>query len=149
MFKKNFLDLWRRIGTHGIMTLSTCSENRVISRPMSIVVIDSKFYCQTDITYMKSRQIAENPNVAVCYKNFSIEGICRMLDNPFQYDFFINAMRLHFNNAVDRWSALPTERVLEITPTMIYMWDYDKDDPYIEYWDFKNTAYCKKHMLKK
>lgn len=61
--------LWKKIGTHGIMTLSTCSEKRVTSRPMSMIVIDGRFYCQTDQTYLKYRQILKNPNVAICHKN--------------------------------------------------------------------------------
>ena len=43
-----FQQLWRKIGSHGIMVLSSCAENRVTSRAMSVVVIDGKFYCQTD-----------------------------------------------------------------------------------------------------
>ena len=35
-----FENLWEQIGTHGIMILSTCSDNRVTSRAMSVVVIN-------------------------------------------------------------------------------------------------------------
>ena len=45
--------LWKKIGSHGVMTLSACSHSRVTSRPMSVVVINGKFYCQTDISYLK------------------------------------------------------------------------------------------------
>lgn len=78
-FDEKLPALWKKIGTQGIMTLSTCSENRVTSRPMSMVVIDGRFYCQTDRTYLKYKQILENPNVAVCHKNFSIEGTCQCI----------------------------------------------------------------------
>ncbi len=67
--------LWKKIGSHDIMTLSTCAENRVTSRSMSMIRIDGKFYCQTDEAYLKFKQVSENPNVAICWKNFSIEGI--------------------------------------------------------------------------
>ena len=31
--------LWNKLGSHGVMVLSTCAENRVTSRAMSVVVI--------------------------------------------------------------------------------------------------------------
>ena len=42
-----FQRLWNKIGSSGIMILSTCADIRVTSRAMSVVVIDGKFYCQT------------------------------------------------------------------------------------------------------
>ena len=38
-FSEKLPALWKKIGTHGVMVLSTCSENRVTSRPVSVVVI--------------------------------------------------------------------------------------------------------------
>ncbi|MDE6745319.1 MAG: hypothetical protein K2J72_01635, partial [Oscillospiraceae bacterium] len=61
----------------------------------------------------------------------------------FDNGFFISAMRKNFPNAVERWSSLTSERVLEITPTLIYSWDYENDMPYMEYWDFENLTYKK------
>ena len=51
--------LWKKLGSHSVMTLSTCARSRVSSRPMSVVVIDGKFYCQTDMSYLKCSQIRE------------------------------------------------------------------------------------------
>ncbi len=138
-----FLKLWGFIGTHGVMTLSTCSQNRVTSRPMSVVVINGKFYCQTDESYLKCRQIRENPNAALCYQNFSIEGKCRIIGKAAENPFFIKAMREHFPNAVERWSALPTECVIEIMPVRVSLWEYENDKPYMEYWDFECRTYRK------
>lgn len=135
--------LWKGIGTHGVMTLSTCSENRVTSRPMSVVVIDGKFYCQTDSNYLKCRQVLLNQNVALCHKNFSIEGACRIIGKPMEHDFFIKAMKKHYRPAVERYSQLSSECVMEITPTLIYSWNYALAKPYMEYWDFENMAYRK------
>lgn len=144
-FPKILPALWKKIGTHGVMVLSTCSENRVTSRPVSAVVIDGRFYFQTDENYLKCKQLSENENAALCVKNFSIEGKCRSIGNPFDNGFFISAMRKNFPNAVERWSSLPSEQALEITPTLIYSWDYEHDMPYMEYWDFENFTYKKEY----
>lgn len=145
-FEENFIELWKKIGTHGIMTLSTCSANHVTSRPMSMVVIDGRFYCQTDQTYLKYRQISENPNVAVCHKNFSIEGICQCIGKPLENDFFIDAFKKYFYGSYKAYSDLQNELLLEIVPTLIYSWNYKLTKPYMEYWDFKSLRYRKSYV---
>ena len=81
-FEENFSKMWKKIGNHGVMVLSTCAEQRVTSRPMSVVIVDGKFYCQTDENYLKFRQIMQNGNVALSIKNFSIQGTCRDIGKP-------------------------------------------------------------------
>ena len=136
-----FQQLWRKIGSHGIMVLSSCAENRVTSRAMSVVVIDGKFYCQTDRRYLKCRQIMANPNVSLCVNNFSIEGECRIIGKPSENAFFIAKMKEHFPDAVSQWSELPTECVLEITPKLVSAWIYEDNKPYIERWNFESSSY--------
>lgn len=142
-FSEKLPSLMHKLGTHGIMTLSTSSNDRVSSRPMSVVIIDGKFFCQTDINYLKCRQISDNPNVSLCTENFSIEGKCIISGSPSQNNAFLSAMKKHFRFAVTKYSALPTERVLEITPTLIYSWSYQLAKPYMEFFDFKNKTYRK------
>ena len=139
----NFRSLWKAIGTHGIMILSTSAHDRVTSRAMSVVVIDGKFYCQTDERYLKCRQIKANPNVSLCVNNYSIEGECHIIGRPSENTFFIDKMKEHFPDAVSRWSETPTECVLEITPRLISSWIYEDNKPFIERWDFDNNSYAK------
>lgn len=141
-----FQQLWRKIGSHGIMVLSSCAENRVTSRAMSVVVVDGKFYCQTDRRYLKCRQIMANPNVSLCVNNFSIEGECRIMGKPLENEFFINAMQEHFPDAVSRWSEFSTECVLEIMPKLVSAWIYEDNKPYIERWNFENSSYIKERQ---
>lgn len=135
--------LWNKIGSAGVMILSTCADNRVTSRAMSVVVIGGKFYCQTDERYLKCRQIKANPMVSLCVNNFSIEGECRIIGRPYENGLFIEKMKACFPDAVSRWSKLPTECVLEITPMRISSWIYEDGKPYIEHWDFENNSYVK------
>ena len=139
----DFQRLWNKIGSSGIMILSTCADNRVTSRAMSVVVIDGKFYCQTDERYLKCRQIKANPSVSLCVNNFSIEGECHIVGKSSENAFFITKMKEFFPYAVSRWSELPTECVLEITPKFVSSWIYEDNKPYIERWDFENSSYVK------
>ncbi|MBQ8968028.1 pyridoxamine 5'-phosphate oxidase family protein [Ruminococcus sp.] len=138
-----FARLWKEIGTHGVMVLSTCDDSLVTSRSMSVVVTDGKFYCQTNRNYLKCRQIEKNPNVSLCFGHFSIEGKCRILGRPYDVPLFMEALDSAYPDAVRRWSALPEECVLEISPGAIRAWIYENDIPYIESWDIFNKTYKK------
>ncbi len=142
-FSEKLGKLWNELGTHAVMTLSTCSDGIVSARPMSVVVINGRFYCQTDISYKKCSQIKDNPNSALCFKNYSVEGTAELLGRPTEYDFFMKAMKKHFRPAYLRYSSLDTECVIEITPKLIYCWKYELGKPYMEYWDFENSQYRK------
>lgn len=139
--------LFRDIGNSGIMVLSTCSGDRVTSRPMSVVVIDGRFYFQTDETYLKYRQLTDNPNVSLSVKNYSIEGIARDIGKPSENAEFMSAMTTHFPSAVSRWSALPSERVIEVSPTLIRSWIYENYVPFTEHFDFTKQIYIREKML--
>ena len=143
LFDEEIIKLWNEIGTHGVMTLATCAENRVTSRSMSVIVHNGKFYCQTDKTFLKYKQISQNPNVALCYKDLSIEGKCRIIGHPLDKsnDFFADMFKKYFNHSFKMYSALPTEKLLEITPTLIYSWEYKLAKPYMKYFDFENQLY--------
>jgi hypothetical protein len=149
-FAEKAIKLWQKIGTHGIMSLATCVDNRVSSRSMSVIVHDEKFYCQTDETFLKYKQITQNPNVALCYNNFSIEGKCCIIGQPLdEYNsFFAERFKKYFFGSFEAYTALPTEKLLEIKPVLIYSWEYELTKPYMEYFDFDNQLYRIKTMNK-
>ncbi len=146
-FNSKLTALWKKIGTHGVMTLSTCSNNRVTSRQMSVVIVNGRFYCQTNENYLKYQQILQNSNIALCTKNFSIEGKCRDVGKPLDKGNTIiaNALKKHFLLAYKAYSHLVVERLLEITPTLIYSWSYEGIKPYMEFWDFQDYTYRKEY----
>jgi len=142
-FAEKAIKLWRKIGTHGIMTLATCANDRVSSRSMSVIIYDEKFYCQTDETFLKYKQIIRNPNAALCYNNYSIEGKCRIIGHPLDENnnFFAERFKKYFINSFEAYTSLQTEKLIEITPVLIYTWEYKHEKPYKEYYDFNNRLY--------
>ena len=141
-----FERLWADIGTRSVMVLSTCADGRPYSRSMSVVVYDWKFFCQTNREYPKCRHIENSPYIALCFGKYSVEGKCRISGRPFDDTKFIKAMEKAFPDAVKRWSALPEECVLEMTPDRIRSWVYEDNIPYIETWDFKTHRYKKERQ---
>lgn len=146
-FEGNLPRLWKKIGSHSVMALATCSENHVTSRSMSVVVLDGKFYCQTNRNFLKYQQILHNANVALCSNNFSIEGVVRDVGKPLDIEnsSVAKAIKKHFLLAYKAYSGLEEERLLEIAPTLIYSWSYELAKPYIEYWDFEKQTYRKEY----
>lgn len=55
-----------------IMVLATSCHDLVTARNMSCIIIKNKIYFQTDKTFLKYKQIIENPNVALCVDNIQI-----------------------------------------------------------------------------
>ena len=58
---------------------------------------------------------------------------------------FASAYKKHFLLAYKSYSHIEKERLLEITPTLIYSWSYELTKPYMEYWDFENRSYRKEY----
>ncbi len=142
----DFERLWEEIGESGVMVLSTCADNKVTSRSMSVAVINGRFYCQTDRNSRKCRQIAKNPNVSLCFEKFTAEGLCREIGKPRDNPNFIRAMETAFPDAVKRWSDHSEECVLEISPIIIRSWIYENNVPYIEAWDISRNTYEKERQ---
>ncbi len=146
-FDRKLSQLRKKLGTHGIMVLSTCTANRVTSRPVSVVTVGGKFYCQTDESYLKYKQIMQNDSVALSVKNFSIEGKCHDIGKPLDSinSEIAAAIKKHFLLAYQTYSHLENERLLEIVPTLIYSWSYELTKPYMEYWDLEKFTYHKEY----
>ncbi len=146
-FPHSLQSVWKKIGNHSVMILSTSSDNRVSARKMSVIVYNGRFYFQTDKGYLKYRQLTENPNAALCVDNFSIEGECRFIGKPLdeKNSFFAKLYKKYFYLSYKSYSNLESEVLVEFTPSLIYSWNYELTKPYMEYWDLKNESYKKEY----
>lgn len=135
--------LQKKLGSHAVMVLSTSCDDKVTSRPMSVVVCDGKFYFQTDKTFLKCRQLMKNPNASLCVNNYSITGVCRFIGKPLDEKnrFFLNLFKKYFYASYKLYSHTDNEVLIEFTPKVIYSWIYRFTKPYVEYWDFENKIY--------
>lgn len=146
-FEQKVQRLWKKLGTHSVMTLSTSADNRVSSRPVSVVISNGNFYFQTSNTYLKFKQLLQNPNASFCVNNYSVEGKCECLGKPSDIcnAFFIKLFKKYFFASCKAYSSLPEERLFKFTPSLIYSWNYEFTKPFMEYWDFKNKIYKREY----
>ncbi len=139
--------LFRGLGEHRIMVLATAEGGLVTARSMSCIIFDQKFYFQTDITMTKAKQMAANPNVALCHSNYQIEGGCRETGHPLDEANrrFLALYRKHYEGSYRKYSLLENERVYEISPVRIAVWDYEDGTPFQDFYDFTGRTYRREY----
>ena len=108
---------------------------------MSIIILNEKFYFQTDRTLRKYSQLKGNCNVALCADNIQIEGICSELGHPDVDTEFCVAYKKYFPGSYRNYTSLETERLFHGAPTFIERWVYIDEIPYIETFDIINKNY--------
>lgn len=145
MYLKKVEEFFLKLGVAKKIVLSTSSKNRVTSRTMSFVIFNNKFYCQTDKNFLKYQQIIENPNVSLCIDNIQIEGVAIAEGSPLENKRFIKLFEEYYKNSYLNYSFLEDEVLLEITPTLINIWDYENEKPLRKYYDLKNKTYIESY----
>ena len=123
------------------MVLSSCDDNKVSSRMMSIVCIDGMFYFQTDMSFRKYRELIHNPYVALCIDNIQIEGVCKEIGHPMANTQFCSEYEKNFSISFKMYSSLNNERLFEISPTFVERWLYIDGVPFMQIFDVENQVY--------
>lgn len=66
--------MFRQLGDSKIMALASSVNDYVMVRNVSCLFYDRKVYFKTDKNFRKTKQLFENPNVAMCWSGIQIEG---------------------------------------------------------------------------
>lgn len=140
-FENEYRKFMEEYGRGRKMVLSTSLSDKVTSRMMSIVMIDGKFYFQTDRNFRKYHQICKNPNVALCIDNIQIEGMCREIGHPMDHEEFCRLYRECFKNSYEMYSSLQDERLFVVEPTYIEKWTYIDNKPFVEVFEVEQKRY--------
>ncbi|MGL5148981.1 MAG: GyrI-like domain-containing protein [Clostridium sp.] len=143
-FNEEVSNFFNKLGDTKTMVLSTSLENEVTSRNMSIISNKNKFYFQSDVKFMKSKQINGNKNVALCFDNIEVVGyvknIKRISDGD-MVDFKLKFSKYH-KSSYEAYSNLIDNRVFEVEPKLIKLYCYEGKNVYLKYIDFvKEEAY--------
>lgn len=142
-FEVKTKEFFENLGQGKIMTLATGDEGRISARSMSVCVFDNKFYFQTDRYFLKYKQIQNNPNIALCCENISVEGKAVCIGKPLEHSRFCEAFKKHFNGSFNAYSSLENEVLFEVEPVLIKTWIYENSYPYVENFDFEKLTYTK------
>jgi uncharacterized pyridoxamine 5'-phosphate oxidase family protein len=136
-------EIFNRLGSNKVMVLATSSDGKVTARNMSCVMFDHKIYFQTDLRFVKTKQILKNPNVALCVDNIAIEGTAVLKGNADDMPEFCEIYKRYFLTSYEAYTHLKNQVIIEVEPTFVTLWKYaDGHQPFRDFVDFKqNKAY--------
>ena len=70
--------MFEMLGDWKIMALASSLNDYVMVRNVSCLFYDEKIYFKTDKNFRKTKQLLENPQVAVCWSGVQVEGLAAM-----------------------------------------------------------------------
>ena len=130
-YQQKYTEIFQQIGDAKLV-LATSLNNKVSARTMSFVILEGSLYFQTDKGMRKYQDIKGNPNVALCFSNIQLEGICEEIGRPIEHEDFCRLFQQHFPSSFEAYSQLPNERLFVVRPTFIQRWSYINGSPMIE-----------------
>ncbi len=135
--------IFKTIGAHKLMVLSTSYNDKVTSRMMSVIIDNGCFYFQTGNNSRKYEQLINNRYVSLCTDNIQIEGACYEIGHPSKNTSFCRLYKEYFKSAYDKYTCLENERLFKVFPYYIQTWIYEDGKPFIESFDFNKRIYQK------
>lgn len=117
------------LGNSKIMALASSVNDYVMVRNVSCLFYDEKIYFKTDMNFRKTKQIMENPQVAMCFNGIQVEGIAKnkglVVDEPGRR--FEEGYKKYLWESYNKYSHTDTEILIEISPKYVEIWDTSED----------------------
>ena len=129
-----------------IVILATCGKNlRVTARSISIVNNELAIFFQSDKEFLKSRQMKENPNVAICFENIQIEGIATNSGHSSleKNKWFRDTYKKVHPGSFEKFTHLENQVIFEIQPKLITLWKYEDNTSYRVFIDIPEKSAVK------
>ena len=118
-----------KLGDWKIMALASCVDDYPMVRNVSCIFYNDKIYFKTDKNFRKTKQLYENPRVAMCWNGTQVEGDAKVLglvvDEPGRV--FEKKYKELLWQSYNAYSHVDTEILVEVTPRFVEIWDEDKD----------------------
>lgn len=122
--------MFDKLGTSKIMALASSVNDHVMVRNVSCLFYDHKVWFKTDKNFRKTKQLYENPQVALCYSGIQIEGTATnkglVVDEPDRR--FEKLYKEYLWGSYNRYSHEDTEILIEVTPRFVEIWDTSEDN---------------------
>lgn len=135
--------MFEKLGDWKIMALASSVNDYVMVRNVSCLFYDGKVYFKTDREFRKTKQLLENPHVALCWSGVQIEGLAEnkglVVDEPERK--FEKLYKEFLWGSYNKYSHEDTEILIEVTPKYVEIWDTSEDNyAYQIFIDFDTRA---------
>ena len=121
--------MFEMLGDSKIMALASSVNDYVMVRNVSCLFYDRKIWFKTDKNFRKTKQLLENPRVAVCWSGVQVEGIAAnkglVAEEPGQR--FAQGYKKHLWESYNKYSHEDTEILIVISPKYVEIWDTSDD----------------------
>ena len=115
------------------MALASSVNDYVMVRNVSCLIYNEAIYFKTDKNFRKTKQLYENPHVALCVGGIQVEGLATIkglvIDEPGRQ--FEKLYQKYLWGSYNAYSHEEDEILVEVKPTFVELWDTDE----------KNKAY--------
>ena len=147
-FKEAVEFLFEKLAPSKIMALASSVDNHVMVRNVSCLIYDDEIYFKTDKNFRKTKQLYENPRVALCFSGIQVEGVATIkglvTEEPERK--FEKLYQKYLWGSYNAYSHEDTEILVEVKPSFVEIWDTDeKNKAYQIFIDFdkKEVEYKK------
>lgn len=135
--------MFEMLGDSKIMALASSVNDYVMVRNVSCLFYDGKVWFKTDKNFRKTRQLYENPRVALCWSGVQIEGSAEnrglVVEEPGRR--FEALYKKHLWGSYNKYSHEDTEILIAVTPKFVEIWDTSEDNyAYQIFLDFDKEA---------
>lgn len=122
--------MFTKLGNSKIMALASSSNDYVMVRNVSCVFYHDKIYFKTDKNFRKTKQLFENPQVAMCWNGVQVEGIAKNLGLVIDEEgrTFETLYKKYLWGSYNAYSHVDTEILIEVTPKFVEIWDQDEKE---------------------
>ena len=121
--------MFNMLGNSQIMALASSKDDYVMVRNVSCLFYDGKIWFKTDKNFRKTKQLLENPNVAMCWSGIQVEGTAKnkglVAEEPGQ--IFAEGYKKYLWQSYNRYSHEDTEILVCVEPRFVEIWDEDED----------------------
>lgn len=122
--------MFELLGNSKIMALASSVNDYVMVRNVSCLFYDEKIYFKTDKNFRKTKQLLENPRIAMCWNGIQVEGLAEnkglVQEEPGQR--FARDYKKYLWQSYNRYSHEDTEILIEVSPKYVEIWDTAEDE---------------------
>lgn len=124
-YEKAVSRMFEMLGNSQIMALASSVNDYVMVRNVSCLFYDEKIWFKTDKNFRKTKQLLENPQVAMCWSGVQVEGIAvnkgLVAEEPGLR--FARGYQKYLWQSYNKYSHEDTEILIEVSPKYVEIWD--------------------------
>lgn len=129
-YEKSVKLMFEKLGNYKIMALASSVNDYVMVRNVSCLFYDEKVYFKTDKNFRKTKQLEQNPNVALCWSGVQIEGVAlnKGLVVEERDRKFEKLYKEYLWGSYNKYSHEDSEILIEVTPKFVEIWDTSEEN---------------------